>query len=268
MSQVTDLATLRHAVTAVRRGRAAVSNLYATDEQIAGWLTNGPITLLAAPGAVLLLRQEPRFQRLYHVAESVDALVGMLALVPNEPCIADVVGREAALDDVCAVYEAAGFVRHAFLRRMMCVLPPERRRADGQAAEVARPEDAAGVAALLSRLLDPLTEQVPEEAELAAAARDGQLLVVRDGRSVVGMLLYDLKGQLAHLRYWHVDGKAHGQGIGRRLMAGFFAGTAQARRLVLWVMGDNERSKAIYRHYGFVEDDLIDRVMVINKDKI
>ena len=45
-------------------------------------------------------------------------------------------------------------------------------------------------------------------------------------------------------------------------MSSFLERCAQARRIVLWVIGDNARSIAIYRHYGFETDGLIDRIMI------
>lgn len=50
-------------------------------------------------------------------------------------------------------------------------------------------------------------------------------------------------------------------------MAGFLSRCAQARRIVLWVIGDNERSIAIYRHYGFAAEGLLDRIMTLHKDQ-
>ena len=108
---------------------------------------------------------------------------------------------------------------------------------------------------------------LPDEGELGEAAADGRILLVRRAASIAGLLMYDTKGQLAHLRYWHVDRDALGTGIGRELMGGFLTRCAPARRIVLWVMADNDRSIAIYRHYGFAADGLLDRIMTMHKDR-
>ena len=131
----------------------------------------------------------------------------------------------------------------------------------------AEPEDANEVAAFLDRLLDPLAEQLPKRDELGAAARAGRLLLVRQEEVTAGMLMYDIQGQLAHLRFWHVNPDARGTGIGRRLMATFLSRCAETRRIVLWVIGNNDRSIGIYRHYGFKTDGLLDRIMIVNKDQ-
>ena len=68
------------------------------------------------------------------------------------------------------------------------------------------------------------------------------------------------KGQT--LRYWHVAGDRHGQGIGSRLMHAFLARCAESRRVTLWVVADNAAAIAKYHHYGFGEDGMIDDIMV------
>jgi RimJ/RimL family protein N-acetyltransferase len=50
-------------------------------------------------------------------------------------------------------------------------------------------------------------------------------------------------------------------------MSSFLARCAQAQRLVLWVIGDNQRSIAIYRHYGFELDGLLDRIMILRRER-
>ena len=128
------------------------------------------------------------------------------------------------------------------------------------------PEDADDIAFFLGGLLDRLTEQIPDLDELRLAASEGRLLVQRRGSIVAGMLMYDLNGQTAHLRFWHVAPDARGTGVGRGLMTMFLSRCVHVKRIVLWVIGDNHRSIAIYRHYGFDTDGLLDRVMISDKE--
>lgn len=265
MDSVCDVAALRKRVLTVCRGRGYTSNLYVGDEQLTRWVSRGAISAIEGDGAVLTLLRERDFYRLYHTAESPAALARTLAQLPPGTFVADLIGQGDALESLCEIYGASDFVAHDFLRRMVRVQAPET-PSSGEAT-VATAADARAVAALLDRLLDPLTEPIPTEAELAEEAEAGRLLLTRDEHgAVTGMLLYDLKAAAAQLRLWHVDSQARGQGVGRRLMAGFLARCAAARRLVLWVIGDNARSIAIYEHYGFAADGLLDRIMVLRKE--
>lgn len=266
MEQVSDADAVGRRVGALSRAAPGFSsNLYAAQDQIARWCADGRLATLAVPGAVLLLQADRDFHHLFHVAESRAALSGALAMLPTGTYVADLIGRGNVLDEICAVHAACGFVPHRLLRRMVRVQAP--RRAEAGDVELAVPADAPQVAAFLDRLLDRFAEQVPEAEELAREAEAGRLLLVRgDDGAVAGMLLYALQGRTAHLRFWHVDADARGQGVGRRLMSGFLARTAEARRLVLWVIGDNDRSIAIYRHYGFEEDGLLDSIMILREE--
>lgn len=250
--------------TVPRAAPGYTTNLYGTREQVDRWCGTGSLHVLSAEGAVLVLRDDRDFHRVYHVARDLPTLRAALALLPPGRYTTDLVGETEALEPVCDAYAAGGFSHHAFLRRMSRVQVPGE-TASGEAA-LAEPDDAPDVADFLARLLDRFSEQLPDIDELRSAAATGRLLVVRRDVSLAGMLMYEVKGQLAHLRFWHVAPDAHGEGVGGRLMTSFLSRCAGVRRLVLWVIGDNARSIAIYRHYGFAEDKLLDRIMICHKD--
>lgn len=266
MEQVHDREALMRSINDVSRSAAGYStNLYAAVDQLDRWLAAAPLWMLQAPGTLLVLRPDRDFQRIYHAAEDLLALTEALATLPPGRYVTDLVGRGEGLDRACAAYAGAGFGHHAFLARMSCTQAPAALAASDTMV-AATSADVPAVAAFLDRLLDRLAEQLPDRDELFAAAAEGRLLVVRHDATVTGMLMYDIKGQLAHLRFWHVAPEAWGKGVGRRLMIDFLARCAAMRRIVLWVIGDNHRSIAIYRHYGFVADGLVDCIMTLQKD--
>jgi ribosomal protein S18 acetylase RimI-like enzyme len=261
MEVLRDWGALQHHLNAVSRFESGYStNLYAPREQVDRWCATGSLRILSGEGATLVLRTDRDFDHIYHVARSQDALGTALAALKRGTYTTDLIGEGEALDPVCATYAANGFSPRTTLIRMTRGQPGETPETEDVVQATA--DDAPAVAALLDRLLDPLAEQVPNVEELRREAHAGRLLIVHHHGELAGMLLYDLKGRTAHLRFWHVDGKAQGGGVGRRLMAAFLSRCAAAQRLVLWVIGDNERSIAIYRHYGFAPDGLLDRIMV------
>ena len=266
METLSDWGSLQRLTAGVpRTAPGYATSLYATRGQVERWCAVGGLRALAADGAVLAVRCDRDFHRVYHVARDLRSLTAALVQLPAGRYVADLVGRGEMVDQQCDAYAAAGFVFHAFLQRMgRSTQAPVSLPVDD--VVIAVPEDAEAVAAFLDRLLDRFTEQLPVLDELQTAAREGRLLLVRRDAALAGMLMYDAQGQQAHLRYWHVDPDAHGAGIGRRLMGSFLSRCAQARRIVLWVIGDNDRSIAIYRHYGFETDGLLDRIMIANKD--
>ena len=254
----------RHVATVSRNAPGYTSNMYSAPAQVELWCAAARLRVLVCDRAVLLLRADRDLHHVYHVAEDVAALREALGSLPFGRYVVDLVGQEEALEQVCAAYRAAGFAAHTWLRRMSRVQTPGMPVGDG--AEPGRLDDAGAVMCFLERLLDPRAEQLPDRFEIDDAIAAGHLLVVRGGAAIEGVLMFDLTGQLAHLRFWHVEPAAHGRGIGRALMTGFLARVATARRIVLWVIGSNDRSIAIYRHYGFAADGLLDRIMVLDKD--
>lgn len=236
--------------------------------QVEALVAAAPVHALTVAGAVLFIQQERSVQRVYHLAESESALSVVLRMLPAGAYVADLVGQGTALERIAANYTDAGFTAHGFLRRMV----RNRAAADvghgpfkGQQAKLATTKDVEAVFIMLNRLLDPFIERVPDRHELETAVADRRLLIVSGEYGPVGMLMFDRQGQLVHLRFWHVHPDFHGAGIGRSLMSAFFANCTDARRIVLWVIGDNDRSISIYRHYGFIEDGLLDRVMTLEK---
>lgn len=267
---VADWEVLQGRLARVRRSGSDFStSLFASRDQFDEWANAGPLRLLAIEGAVLLLRKDREFTRVHHVSADPSALEAVLQRLPRGTYVGDLIGRGDALDRVTEAYSASGFAVRSFLSRMVRFQSPGH-NADGapmfSPVEVATPADAREVAGLIERLLDKYVERVPGEAELAAAAAHGRLFIARAAGKVVGMLSYDLTAETGHLRYWHVDPDARGSGVGGRLMAEFLARAAQVRRVLLWVIGTNERSIAIYRHYGFEEDGLLDRIMLLHKE--
>lgn len=252
-------------IVAVRRTRTYTSNLYAAREQVERWCAAGQLRALGTDGAALLFRADRGFHHIYHVAEDQAALSAALVMLEAGTYVSDLVGQGEALERVCATYAGSGFALHTYLLRMVRIQSPDR-CTDGESL-VATAADAPEVKDFLERLLDRFAEQVPGLDELEREAEAGRLLLERRRGAVAGMLMYESKGRMAHLRYWHVDESARGEGIGSRLMLTFLGRCAQAQRLVLWVIGNNERSIAIYRHYGFEPDGLLDRIMILRKEQ-
>lgn len=273
MKHLSNWAELQRLVALVdRRAPCFSTNIFVTADQFVKWQT--PVQAIAAEGAVLIFYPETGFMRLLHAAKDNAALTAALRLLPKSVYVTDIIAKEPALSGMARAYKANGFDQHATLVRMSRMQVPAAaghpHESSGQtvsqiAVNAATAEDAASVALMLNRQLDPWVERVPARDDLNLAASAGRLLVSKRDDRVTGMLMFEEKGALAHLQYWHVDQDCLGQGIGGAIMQAFLERCAQARRIVLWVIGDNVRSLAIYRRYGFAEDGLLDAILVLNE---
>ena len=110
--------------------------------------------------------------------------------------------------------------------------------------------------------IDPLTEQIPTIRDLEDWAKTGQILVVRRGDTLGGVLIFEITGVAAVLRYWFVNQEATNQGIGSKLIRTFFHLCRNCRRISLWVIANNKDSIRKYDHYGFSCDNMLDHILV------
>ena len=248
-------------------GTAAGCNLYAFRPEIESWIKARRLEELSFPGSTLFLLREHGFRRVFHAASDPTSLSAALAFLPSdEPLIADLVGRPCDLAALVEAYVSSGFIERRALHRMALLggaaLPArERFGPEDMNVEAAGPEDAEAVHAFLSRLLDIYTEQLPEVNVLRRSAAEGGMLLARKNCDIIGVLLFERQGRNVHLRHWHLEPSARGAGLGSLMMRSFLAENARATRISLWVVADNTESIAIYRHYGFSADGLVDRIM-------
>lgn len=268
MSPVRSRAELMDALEQVRRvGRTPLTNWFAAPERIDSWIGRESLSFMQGERAMLILRRDAGFYRVYHFAADFEALAAVLGSpswehTANRVLTADLIGRPPDLDRVAMIYRESGFADHNLLVRMIRMATPEEVAASESDVEFARPADVVAVAAFLDRHLDPYTDQIPDEGEIRRAIAHASLILVRRGESVAGLLLFESIGLTSHLRYWYVDDEARNQGIGARLIRRFFRLCSGSKRLILWVVSENADAIAKYRYYGFRPELLVDRIMI------
>ncbi|MGD0047985.1 MAG: GNAT family N-acetyltransferase [Bryobacteraceae bacterium] len=265
---VQNRADLLEALEQVRRaGAGPATNWFATPERIERWIGRNSLFCLPGDRALLILRRDRGFHRVYHSAADLEALSAVLRslsgpLNAEDVLIADLVGRPQDLEPVIGIYRENGFSEHNCLVRMTRTAAPEEVAEIEPDVEFAGPADVESVVAFLCHLLDPYTDQIPDEDEIREAVALGKLVMVRRDDSLGGLLLFETVGVTSHLRYWYVDDTVRNRGIGARLIRHFFRLTRSSRRWILWVASDNSDAIAKYRHYGFRPDALVDRIMI------
>lgn len=243
------------------------SNCFSEPQLIEKWALDGRLSIVKAPGAILLLRTGFRVLHLYHAAADIDALrqalIHLDSIGVTDPLSADLVGFQPAIEELKQTYVAGGFGPYRCLLRMTHQGLMRQFAAPTQPlVKDASPRLTGLVHEFLLGLLDPFSEQIPSVDDLNQAAERGQILTVNEGQSVAGILIFDRVGQSTTLRYWFVSPNARGKGIGSALMRTFLHRVADSRRIVLWVFSDNDNAIAKYMTYGFKSDGLRDWIMV------
>ncbi len=269
MQPLTSGDLLFEAIHRIRRQAADfTTSFFAAPEQIQYWADRGVLSQVEHSGCLLIFRRDRDFYHLYHVAAGSRQLSAALAalggaLGSSAVLTADLVGSPANVAIAAGIYGENGFSEYRSLIRMVRIvdprLPPE--PLDPEVA-FAAPTDTPAIGSFLEGLLDRFSDQIPEPEEIRAAAERRNILIVRRGQALAGLLFFETKGLTSTLRYWYVSQCSRGQGIGARLIRAYFGLCRSAQRLLLWVASDNSDSIAKYEHYGFRREGLIDRIMI------
>jgi len=258
------------AVRAAREGaRAYCTNFFPSPDKLAGWIRRGALQGAVIGETACFLQADRDFHHLYFCAPDLDRLVCTLTALPeirSERVVLDFVGQPAAVDAAMPALEHCGFRRYTRLIRMARVasveITPMVALPVSAAVSLAVPDDTADILRLLEGTFNRYAEQLPTAEEVAKAVHARQIMIVRDGVELAGLLYYEAQGVSAVIRYWLVASSFRGRGVGSALMHACLATNQRIRRFVLWVLVGNTGAIARYRHYAFVPDGLTDDVWV------
>jgi GNAT superfamily N-acetyltransferase len=269
VKQLPSVAAIYEQMDQVRRAGPLVTNFYPVPAKLQRSIERGELFSMMAGNVLFVLRRDRGFLHLSFVAstaaELAAALRELVASVADTVTV-DVLGPHERVAELAERFVQAGFRRHCALHRMtkttkQPALSPPPAVPDPEVVFASR-DDAAALAGMLETALDRHAEQIPDEDEMTRAASDRQVLVIRSGTHIAGLLFFEVTGQSSLLRHWLVDPAHRDQRIGARLMRRYFADCKDVRRFLLWVISENHNAIDRYRHYGYLEDGLIDQVLI------
>lgn len=255
--------TLSSRARSLAAGATGITNLY---HGAAGDLAQSEtIDFIETPGALLLLKDEGGFDRLYFSAQSPGDLTNALARASfwRRRSVCDLVGPVDAMDPVCAALSEAGFRSYQDFRRMsLWDVPPVQPDArEGFEVQLADAAQASAIHRLLSAHFDALSEHLPSLQEVGeAVASQGVLMATLHG-DLSGMLVHSRTGLTTTLRFLLVLPDYRNQGISATLLARYFHLSASCRRFLLWVRNGNEPAIRLYLRHRYRFDQLMDKVL-------
>ena len=245
-----------------------ITNWFASPDQVQYWIDRDVLSIVEFPRGVLIFRRDRDFHHIYHVAMDREALSAALASLGSaaatgDVLTSDIVGRPEDVQAIAGIYNDHGFREHNSLFRMVRSSgfphvedPRDPEVVFGEAGDVDP------IRGFFDRLLDRFTDQIPEPDEIRRAVARHNVILIRRGQGLGGMLLFETTGLTSVLRYWYVNPEYRDQRIGGRLIKTFFHLCRPSKRIILWVDSDNTDGIAKYRHYGFTLENLVDRIMI------
>ena len=265
---VTDSTQLQNGIQRVKQGAESFNtNLFAGPAQLQSWIEAGSLAIQENQRCLLVFRHKRDFSHLYHVAADDRALAAALAALRwraefGSCLVTDIIGRPSAVQLVQEIYARNSFEDYTSLMRMVR-LDDRPRPGDCEVSEAvfAAPPDASGIYQLMERSLDRFVEQLPRLEDIRVSIGRNDIIVIRRGLEIGGMLQLEMNGQTSTLRYWLVDQRYRDQKIGSQLLRRFFHLCRSSKRILLWVISSNHDAIAKYRHYGFQEEGLVDQIM-------
>jgi ribosomal protein S18 acetylase RimI-like enzyme len=267
MKLVTDITEVTNAYNFAKEFRKGFNtNCFLATEQFHRLIENGLLYQAYLGEVAFLLKKNAGFLNLYYYAASIDELAKSLPLIlattKNETMVVDLVTK----NELCiekSVFEENHFNVYTSLLRMSCV--GNRSYSKGANLEKvrnARPEDALVVRQLLNTYFDPRAEQLPDMDELAGWIKKNNIILFEEQGKVVGFIIYDLKATTLYLRYWFVHPDFRDLKVGSQLFKEFLVRGKDTQRQLLWVIRSNENAIKRYHHYGFIEENMYNYVLI------
>ncbi|MFO0427080.1 MAG: GNAT family N-acetyltransferase [Planctomyces sp.] len=272
MTPVYSLEDLDQALTTIRRKAASlVTNFFIDRLTLGQWIARKELMCWNGGDVLLLHRPQPEhhFCRLYFAASSTDALsigLGSAVHACRDVLVTDLIGPADRLSStdfgLRTIFLEQGFVARSVLHRMVADLPLNiESRNDRVTIATAEASDLPEIRIALLNDFDPLVDQFPDTSEWQTALEQGLMLVGRVDGEFCGFLQSEPGAGSCRIRYWSVVSAFRGCRIGSALMQEFCRRNPKMKRIQLWVKEENEAASALYRHYGFRPEGLVDYVV-------
>lgn len=244
------------------------TNFFITEIQFNRLLEKELIKAYITLNACFLLVQEKSFVRLYFIISNDEVLETaldnlQLFFVGVDVCI-EIAGKKESLQTVTAIFENKGFYTYSSLVRM------NRMR---KANEVIELEDIyllnedkkEELQRLFTKYFDKFVERIPDIEEIDELIKNKSIYYYSDDSNIQGFVIFESHGATSHLRYWFVHPDYREKRIGSKLIKAFFSLGDSVKRELFWVIESNTNAIKRYKHYGFVEENM-HNLILLNKN--
>lgn len=247
-----------------------ITNIPIDKEKISKWTANNQLIYFETEKSILILRKSFDYHHLYFVSPSIDFLCNDLNKFTenfSSKIVIDIFGKVDHLNIIFNKLNQIGFNIECKLFRMSKInlsALSSYDKIDFGAIEIKANEAyIEDIYVLLKNNFNTIVDQIPTKSEITDFIKSGNaFLSISEDKSLRGFLLYNKKNKTAILRYWFVLSKYRNLGVGADLMRDFLCLCKDTRRLILWVAEHNINAIEIYKHYGFVQEEMHNFVLI------
>ena len=262
-TSIDQLQTLSADIRAKRQG--FLTNFYLDADKHGVWIAKGDCFVENVGNTLFIIKQNVGFWNVFYCSTTLEQLSADLqqfaSKYADKTFVFDVVGREVQCQPVVEMFRQNGFTEATSLVRMTRMTEPMEYVTE-KTVRKAKKSEIAEIYTLLHQYFDEKTEQIPYLEELENYADQGHVLVCEEEGKTAGFLIYELNATTLYLRYWFTHPDFRDKKVGSRLLRRFFEEGKTTKRQLFWVIRTNENAIVRYKHYGFVEENMLDYVMV------
>jgi ribosomal protein S18 acetylase RimI-like enzyme len=244
------------------------TNFFITEQQFNQLLSENKIEAFKSESACYLLTEDFGFKRLYfivsHVAELKLILDYLNESVEDEISV-ETAGNFVYIKDLKEIFLQNGFFEYSSMVRMSKVRK-EIEDITYENIHVLTKDKKEEFHRLYKKYFDKFVERIPTGNEIDGFIEKQSAYYFSDNNEIQGFIVFEIHGITSHLRYWFVHPNYRDKKIGSKLIQIFFNMGSNVKRELFWVIKSNENAIKRYKHFGFVEEDM-HNLILINRNK-
>jgi len=243
-----------------------LTNFYFGEDYCNMCINNKLFFVIEYEKCIFILKKDHDFYHLYFFASSKNSLEAslkeLLLQYTNYIFIADIIGMETLVSELCSFYEQNDFIKYRKLFRMSRTKNLDEQQLLDERVKTATMKNAEQIKLLFEKYFDPYSEQIPLTDEIKKWIETKNIFIIVEKNNVIGFVIFEIIGMTSYLRYWFTHPEYRDKKIGSALLRRFFHECRATKRQLFWVISSNENAIIRYKHYGFEQEQLIDQIMI------
>jgi GNAT superfamily N-acetyltransferase len=243
-----------------------LTNYYISEERCNLLIQKHLFYSISYEKCIFILHKDHKFYHIYFFVTNQrqleESLKDLIRQYTKTAFVVDIVGNQAAIDELISVFTLMGFEKHTLLYRMNRLKNLDEPQILDPRVNYATLDISCQLQELLERYFDKYSEQIPLPEEISQWIAGNTVLIASEQKQVIGFVIFEIHGVTSYLRYWFVHPAYRDKKIGSALLRQFFHECRNTKRQLFWVIAANENAVVRYEHYGFIPEPLFDHVMI------
>lgn len=241
------------------REKKRYTNCYFTIGELQKMCSEKKVSVEMRKGSLLIWVQEGGYRKLYFAGDDFN-WTGDFQIHENELVVIEIVAKDDLGEyDFSKKLECKEIIQYTRFRRGKFDEPDSLLKAD---MDFCMPEDIPVIRHMLDNNFSTIGDYIPTEDELRQFVLNGAIICQRDGRNMMGYIIFEDKGKTSYIRNICVDERYRGKGVGKQLMASYFYMHRNFKGFTLWCKTTNTIALRLYKLGGYYSETLHDFIFI------